>query len=517
VLTNPADIASFCSTHESGSQTGIAISFDTWAGNTFPDGESDVEGLSVRVDGKTVKAVPLPTRHGECEDDTSLQTGPRNPDYWVDGGDPYDSESWSQLCWQPLRVVVTTQGKVSVYWKGNPILENEPTGFFPSAGQIMLACRTGGANSNVHFDNLRLLTPACGIGCFGDSPTWDDDPPFLNVVEVGAARVALEWGEATNHPDPSFPVGYEVERNGTVLPGIKTDTTMEDGGVMPETSYNYLVRATDVRGNKSPWVAAAPVTTAAEVPAKGFVKGVIYDGIVGAMPIQEALNHPIYSSGKSSRGIYLPSLAFNDLGDHYLMDIEGTVTPATSGLYRFFLRSDDASELFLNADGSTTPAPTQDFSIVAETDRCDAFQEPGVPNDDGMTYPTSEPVSLQAGQAYGFRFLVKDGGCRDWGQVAWRMEGDSTPAEELEPIQGTALGGFADSIGATLTVTKEPQSQLAIANERAEFTVVVDYATPYDVTPVYQWFKDGALISTTTARRSIASSMRTTCGPEELG
>jgi hypothetical protein len=190
----------------------------------------------------------------------------------------------------------------------------------------------------------------------------------------------------------------------------------EDTGLLPGTTYTYRVRATDAAGNKSSWVASSPasVTTADDVPSKAFVHGRIYDGIVGAMPIQEAVNHPIYTGGASSRGVYLPSLAFNDLGDHYLMDIEGTVTPATSGRYRFFLRSDDASEFFLNPDGSTIPDPTQDFSIAAETDCCDAFQEPGLPNDDGMTYPTSEPVSLQAGQTYGFRFLVKDGGgCED--------------------------------------------------------------------------------------------------------
>ena len=34
---------------EGGSTTGIAISFDTWSGNTYSDG-GDIEGILVRVD-----------------------------------------------------------------------------------------------------------------------------------------------------------------------------------------------------------------------------------------------------------------------------------------------------------------------------------------------------------------------------------------------------------------------------------------------------------------------------------
>ncbi|HVV70003.1 MAG TPA: hypothetical protein VHI52_00500, partial [Verrucomicrobiae bacterium] len=66
---------------ENGTKTGIAISFDTWSGNTLPDG-NDIEGIIVRVDNQTVIEHAEPTRNGACTDDTSMQTGPRNLDYW---------------------------------------------------------------------------------------------------------------------------------------------------------------------------------------------------------------------------------------------------------------------------------------------------------------------------------------------------------------------------------------------------------------------------------------------------
>src|SRR5438132_3877148 len=91
---------------ETGTSTGIAISFDTWAGNTLPDGP-DIEGIIVRVANKTVLRQSMPTRNGACDDNTSLQTGPRDTQYWADavanGTLPdaaFDPVSWAGLCWK---------------------------------------------------------------------------------------------------------------------------------------------------------------------------------------------------------------------------------------------------------------------------------------------------------------------------------------------------------------------------------------------------------------------------------
>src|SRR5438477_7768451 len=107
---------------ETGTSTGIAISFDTWAGNTLPDGP-DIEGIIVRVDNKTVLRQSMPTRNGACDDNTSLQTGPRNAQYWTDANNngtmpdaAFLPESWAQLCWQHLSVELDDQGKLTVIY-----------------------------------------------------------------------------------------------------------------------------------------------------------------------------------------------------------------------------------------------------------------------------------------------------------------------------------------------------------------------------------------------------------------
>jgi hypothetical protein len=152
LLQDIGSTANFAGTiPEGGSKTGIAISFDTWAGNTYSDG-GDIEGILVRVDDKTVLRHSVPTRHGACADATSLQTGPRDADYWANGGDPVDPASWAGLCWQPLVVNLDDAAKLTVIWKGVTILDAFQTDFFPSAGRLVLAGRTGGANEHTHID-----------------------------------------------------------------------------------------------------------------------------------------------------------------------------------------------------------------------------------------------------------------------------------------------------------------------------------------------------------------------------
>ncbi len=171
---------------EGGTTTGLSICFDTWAGNTWPSGETDIEGIIVRVDNTTVARVPMATRNGSCTDATSLQTGPYNPDL---AGAP------DELCWAPLKVELAENGELTVTWKGTVIVDKVQTGFSPSAGRLVFAGRTGGANENTHIDNLRITTvPADNlvIGQANGTPTGfnitvsDSGPAVFNAGAAGA-------------------------------------------------------------------------------------------------------------------------------------------------------------------------------------------------------------------------------------------------------------------------------------------------------------------------------------------
>lgn len=149
---NPSNFA-VAGQPENGTSTGLTISFDTWAGNSLPDGP-DLNGIIIRVDNQTILKHPMPDLNGGCNDVNSIQTG------------PYDSEadlagtggSTDALCWQPLEVQLDADSELTVIYKGARLVDHVTTGFFPSAGRLVVAARTGVANENMDLDNVSIQT-----------------------------------------------------------------------------------------------------------------------------------------------------------------------------------------------------------------------------------------------------------------------------------------------------------------------------------------------------------------------
>lgn len=200
---------------ENGTKTGVAISFDTWQGNWLPDTGAggtpgpDVEGLTVRVDDKTLIQVPMPVRNADCANNQSLQTG----SFLNDGG-----ASYTHLGWCRLEVEKTADNKINVTFKGRKLLEGyQLQAYSPHRGRLLLAGRTGGNNQYVHFDNISLeTTPAIeplvkSLAVNTDLKSWtlvlEDFPPSLatNVTQVvwngvnvtGSVNVSKNAGDTT--------------------------------------------------------------------------------------------------------------------------------------------------------------------------------------------------------------------------------------------------------------------------------------------------------------------------------
>jgi chitodextrinase len=91
----------------------------------------------------------------------------------------------------------------------------------------------------------------------GTPPGAPGTPVASNLTQTG---VTLTWTAAT---DDRGVTGYRVVRNGTVLPGTVTGTTLADTGLTPATAYHYTVRAVDAAGNVGTDSGAVDVTTLA--------------------------------------------------------------------------------------------------------------------------------------------------------------------------------------------------------------------------------------------------------------
>jgi hypothetical protein len=477
---------------EGGTTTGIAISFDTWSGNTLPDG-GDIEGIIVRVDNVTVNRTALPTRNGACTDNTSLQTGPRDAAYWAASGDPKEPGSWAGLCWQPFKVELTPTGRLTVEFKGRKIVDALQTTFFPSAGQIVMAGRTGGANQHTHIDNLRLVTVAETVTAVPGAPG------SLAAAELGSRRVKLTWAAAVVPGDANAKIAYEVERNGVVIAPLVNALTFDDRGVQPGQAVTYTVRGKNLAGTAGA-DATLTVTTVQDADGVGFPQAFQWSGIPGNS-VADAVADPIFA-GPPTRVRSVNGFSFGETsnfgdtwGEQHLVRINAIFTAPKAGSARFFVRSDDGSALFIKA-GTTYPDPAADAAVAIESGCCGSFEDVGA--DGTLPEVTSEPITLTAGGKYALSFFVKEGGGGDWGQVAIRYEGDTTPAGSLTPLRGSVLAAKVDAVGASATLTSSPTDQTVVANSAVTFTAAATgtspYAADYGSVIVYQWFRAGVPI-----------------------
>ncbi|MFM7553724.1 MAG: PA14 domain-containing protein, partial [Verrucomicrobiota bacterium] len=182
-----------------------------------------------------------------------------------------------------------------------------------------------------------------------------------------------------------------------------------------------------------------------------------------------------WASGFNSRTVYP-----DDTHDGYGGKISGFIIPPETGVYRFFIYSDDSSRLFL----STDEKPANAAQIAEETGCCNIFTEPDSPR-------TSEPINLTGGKKYYIEGIWKEGGGGDYMQVAWRKEGDTTPAASLTPISPAFLASMVPASG-DVKISKQPANLSVARNDRTSLTVV--YSTTNSPVLV-QWQRNGVTIA----------------------
>jgi len=163
-------------------------------------------------------------------------------------------------------------------------------------------------------------------------------------------------------------------------------------------------------------------------------------------------------------------------------------TPPSSGNWRFFLRSDDSSQLFLNPAGAD---PAGKILISQETGCCEDWNATGT---------QSSPIALLAGQSYYLELLYKEGGGGDYGKVAARIDGTGTPTIgvanlDIDPgsLAGPAIGyPYAPADAGGPLVLAGPANLTIQANHLATFAVSASGPAGQGI--LYQWYRNGAAI-----------------------
>ena len=180
----------------------------------------------------------------------------------------------------------------------------------------------------------------------------------------------------------------------------------------------------------------------------------------------------------------------DDTHENYGARMRGVFVPPSSGNWRFYLRSDDASQVFFNPNG---PDAAGRQLILNETGCCGDWNKYASP-----TFP------LVAGQSYYLEMLYKEGGGGDYGKVAALLEpvsgvtnypplGTLNTAIDPASLAGPAIGyPYAPAdVGGALTLVG-PTSVTVQANHTASFSVAV--SNPGDWPISYQWRRNGSPI-----------------------
>jgi len=129
-----------------------------------------------------------------------------------------------------------------------------------------------------------------------------------------------------------------------------------------------------------------------------------------------------YITAMDSRLVY-PT----DGREQYGARITGYFIPPSTEEFTFYVRSDDASELWLSTDAN----PANLVKIAEETGCCNTFS----------VHPSGS-IPLVAGQRYYIQLLYREGGGGDFGQVAVKPTASAQDPNTLSPIPGSMLASL---------------------------------------------------------------------------
>ena len=274
----------------------------------------------------------------------------------------------------------------------------------------------------------------------GTNPVDVTKPVLVSAATSGDFKtVTLTFSEAVEDGSASTLANYVLSPNLAVTAAsVKKNVVTLTTAAQTPGAVAYIVTVNNVVDtSKNAVVANSKASFYSFLNVKDGVLKFSFWGKINGTPVDNLYQDPRWPASPD----YIKAVfAFNsrdalpnDANDNYGASMEGYLTPTESGSYRFFIYSDDASQFFISSDDKEANLA----QVAEETGCCNFFTEPD-------SARTSEPVALTAGKKYFVRLVYKEGGGGDYGQIAWRKEGDTTGAGKLTPIPSKFLSSAVD-------------------------------------------------------------------------
>ncbi len=178
--------------------------------------------------------------------------------------------------------------------------------------------------------------------------------------------------------------------------------------------------------------------------------------------------------------------------------VTGMFMPPSNGLYRFFVRGDDGSKLFMNTNG---PDANGAVVIAANLGANSGtyYNGQGPLGANGMTnYSFSSPISLTNGTPYFMQAIFKEGTGGDFLSVVFRGV-DAATLADYPPLGAptgagdTISGGFFKTTGNpdinTFLISAQPPTELTVYENDPVLLELVASTIPASLAPYvsYQW------------------------------
>jgi hypothetical protein len=329
-------------------------------------------------------------------------------------------------------------------------------------------------------------------------------PVVLSVVgSASFDKISLQFNEVLDESTATDPVNYTVQDSSGNFVSV-TEATLTNNGTLvilstapqqENTLYSItLLGVQDLSGNAADSTVTIPFRSWVVIPN---INGLVFESYNAGTGTDVALltNSPVFPNNPRDRYIMTAfdtrTVYPDDSHENFGARVRGLFIPPVTGSWRFFLRSDDASQLYLNPTG---PSAAGKQLILEERGCCGNFDK-----------YQSAPYFLQGGQGYYIEGLYKEGGGGDYLKVAARLNDGTIPPSaangsvDPEAIPGGWIGYPAApaGIGGPVTITQQPTNQEVLVNTMASFSVAA--SNPNELPLAYQWRKDGVDIPGATA------------------
>jgi hypothetical protein len=311
-----------------------------------------------------------------------------------------------------------------------------------------------------------------------------------------------------------YPVTYQWMRNGVDITGA----TGPNYSLVPsaaDTGAKFSVRLTYFGNN-------TPITSnEATLTVNPASQSVTINGALKREVFKNASRQDLENGSVAKPDLVQALTSFetptND-DSNYSDRVSGWFTPDTTGDYVFFIASDDDADLFLSTDATaankqliaqevgwsavrhwyTVGGPTAADPVLAAQKRSDTFTPDG-----GTTVPFAAGIHLVQGTKYYIESDRHQGGGGANLAVTFKLVGGTDPVEAdntdpANPIAGDPslltgnLISYETKPVTTTTVATQPQSISTYEAQSASFSVAVN--TDSEISPTYQWRKNGTPI-----------------------